>query len=245
MASVLVIQNCAVSPAGVIGERLLAAGLTLDIRRPLDGDDRLPDGPEGHAGVLILGGPMGVHDTDAYPAIHEELALVRRFHAAGRPMLGLCLGAQMMAQALGGRVGRHAVPEVGFHPLTPLAGAAEDPLLADLLPPPPVMQWHYDSFAPPPGATRLFSSALCAEQGFRMGPGQYALQSHPEVTAPIVRDWLAMFAHAADSRPPEVAAAADGLEAAMARHLDAAAAFGRALGDRWAVAIRQTQARAA
>lgn len=238
MPSVLVIQNCDASPAGLIGERLLAAGLRLDIRCPLDGDDTLPEEPEDHAALLVLGGPMGVRDVDRYPAIRDELALVRRFQHSGRPMLGICLGAQMMAQAMGGSVGRHVRPEVGFHALDPLPAAAADPLLAGLVPPPPIMQWHYDSFTPPPGATRLLSSALCAEQGFRLGPGQYALQSHPEVTADLVRDWVGRFAQESASPPPEVRTAVAGLEAAMARHLEAAAGFGRALGDRWAAQIR-------
>jgi len=129
--------------------------------------------------VVMMGGPMGVYERAAYPWIDCEIARLALRIAAGRPTLGVCLGAQMIAAAMGARVYPGPAKEVGFARLTLADGVRDNPLapIADV----PVLHWHGDTFDLPEGVERLASSALYANQAFRRGPNLLALQCHPEM----------------------------------------------------------------
>lgn len=145
--------------------------------------------------VIALGGPIGVYETRAYPVLLDELALMRTRLAAGRPTLGICLGAQVMAAALGAKVGATGVKEIGFSPLVLTAEGAHSPLrhFADV----PVLHWHGDMFDLPAGSLPLAATPLCRNQAFAMGPNVLGLQFHPEADlASGFERWL--IGHAAE-----------------------------------------------
>lgn len=140
--------------------------------------------------VVVLGGPIGAYDDDAYPFLRHELRLLERRLAAGRPTLGICLGAQLMARALGATVYPGPRKEMGWMPLT-LTEAGRASCLRFLAPEiTPVLHWHGDTFDLPPGAVRLASTEICPNQAFLHGTNALALQFHPEVTASGLERWF-------------------------------------------------------
>lgn len=146
--------------------------------------------PHQLAGFVVMGGPMNVDQTDRYPFLATEVEWLRQAVAAGVPTLGICLGAQLLAKALGARVFPNRVKEVGWYDLEFLPTALEDPLLAGSRGTETVFQWHGDTFDLPPGAVHLARSAACEQQAFRHGASAYGLQFHLEMTAEMVADWL-------------------------------------------------------
>ena len=139
--------------------------------------------------VVMMGGPMGVYETDRYPWIACEIVRLSRRIMLDRPTLGVCLGGQMIAAALGARVFPGPVKEVGFAPVTISDAGLDSPMrhLVDV----PVLHFHGDTFDLPEGAELLASSDLYAHQGFRRGDNILALQCHPEMGEdPRFEDWL-------------------------------------------------------
>lgn len=138
--------------------------------------------------VIVLGGPVGVYDTGGHPFLIDEIALLKDRLAANRPTLGICLGAQLMAAALGARVAPGDEKEIGFAPLTLTEAGRQSPLarLANA----PVLHWHGDSFAIPNGAVKLAETPACANQAFALGPNILGLQFHPEADAKRIERWL-------------------------------------------------------
>jgi GMP synthase (glutamine-hydrolysing) len=141
--------------------------------------------------LVVLGGPIGVYDQQDYPFLKDEIALIGQRMAAHKPILGICLGAQMMAAAAGAKVfpGDKGA-EIGWFPLeaspNPAPPAWFAPLLADSL---QVFHWHGDTFNLPPGALHLAGSKLYANQAFAIENFALALQFHPEVTADGLESW--------------------------------------------------------
>lgn len=193
MKKVLVVQHDPRDVAGRLGTVLSARGVALKVLSPHAGD-ALPATLDGLSGLVVLGGPMSVHRHAEWPFLAEEMRLLRQAVAAELPVLGICLGAQLLAAALGAAVRRNDSPEIGWHPLTLLPGAASDPLFAGLPETCTVFQWHSDTFALPSGAVHLASSALCAQQGFRYGAAAWGLQFHLETDGPKLAALTAAFA---------------------------------------------------
>jgi GMP synthase (glutamine-hydrolysing) len=160
-----------------------------------------PDQPlawDAAAGLLFMGGPMSANDD--LPFLRRELDLIARAAAAGTPMLGVCLGAQLIAKALGGAVYKNPVKEIGWAPLHWTPAARQDALFRDLASPEPVFHWHGETFDLPPGAAWLAYSDACRHQAFRVGSNVYGLQFHLEVTPGMIADWLSQQLNAADLR---------------------------------------------
>ena len=145
---------------------------------------------EGFAALIVMGGPMAVYEADKYRYLAAEIKLIEAALKRDLPLLGICLGSQLIAHALGARVYPSGVKEIGWYDLTPTADAANDPLLHHLRPTEKVFQWHGDTFDLPKGAFHLASSPLCANQAFRYGENAYALQFHLEIDAKMIDDWL-------------------------------------------------------
>ncbi|HLE80990.1 MAG TPA: type 1 glutamine amidotransferase [Dehalococcoidia bacterium] len=153
--------------------------------------ESIPDlGP--YSGVVLLGGPMNVYEEEAYPFLKREDAYIQQVLALGVPFLGICLGGQLLAKAVGGVVTRNGVREIGWHTVELDLQGQRDPLFAGLPESLPVFQWHGDTFSIPKGAIRLATSPACENQAFRCGFGgiAYALQFHLEVTPAMVEEWV-------------------------------------------------------
>ncbi len=232
-ATVLVVQSCPVTPAGVVG--LVAAARGADLRTvfPHRGDP-LPNAADGIDGLIVLGGPMHAGDDDGYPAFPAVLELIRRFHDEAKPVLGICLGAQLISRAFGGRVYPFGGMELGYLPLRLTAAGRRDPLLRGGAPEQRLMQLHEDNFDLPAGAVLLMTNDTCPNQAMRLGAATYGFQFHVEVTE---TDAPAFLDDCRDGIDRHFGAAADAVCAAVRReiaeHYDAGAAFCRHVTHRW------------
>lgn len=226
---ILVIQNDRLGPAGVLGEVAAARGAEMVTVHGPDGDP-VPAAPDGYDGLIVLGGAMGANDADAHPYLDEVFSLIRAFDGAGRPVLGICLGAQMIARAHGAPVRRMARREIGFTRLALTEAAAADSLLAGLAPEHDIMQSHDDTFELPGGAVALMTGAAVPNQAYRVGALVYGFQCHLEVRPATIRDWAGVMSAEVKAANPEFFGA---VEDHIARHIDAAVAFGETVAHRW------------
>jgi GMP synthase (glutamine-hydrolysing) len=191
---ILALQQVPVETLGTIGTVLADAGLdcrSIQLYREAPRHLELDQA----GGLVVLGGPMNVDQTDQYPFLAAELEWIREAIERGLPVLGVCLGSQLMAKALGAEVTPNAVKEIGWYPIELTPEAADDRLFgreagAAPVSRPTVFQWHGDTFELPPGAVSLARSEACENQAFRYGDRAYALQFHLEVTAEMIGLWL-------------------------------------------------------
>ncbi|WP_374440342.1 type 1 glutamine amidotransferase [Pseudomonas panipatensis] len=185
MTDILILTHADFCPPGHLAAVLDRAGLDFEVRRAdhgeLDGYDL-----ERPKAVAIMGGPMSVNDD--LPWLRDELAALRRFIAREVPMIGHCLGGQLLAKALGAAIRHQGYTEMGWQPMRRLASAS--PWLAHLPDEFPIYQWHGDTFELPDGAEHLLSSPWCANQGFSWGGFILGLQGHPEMTEELVSGWI-------------------------------------------------------
>jgi len=193
MSEVIVLQHVAREHLGLIEPALRAQGLAPTYVRTFLGEP-VPAEPGDAAALVVMGGPMGVYEQDRYPHLRHELALIERTLRAERPVLGVCLGSQLLAAALGASVTPAPRKEIGWHPLTLTARAASDPLFAGVPASFTGFHWHGDVFTPPAGAVALASSALTSLQAFRHGAAVYGLLFHLELTAEMVAAMVDTFA---------------------------------------------------
>ena len=189
MKRILVFQHVSHEEPGTLDFPLRAAGFELLTVRFWLGA-ATPANVEDFAALIILGGPMGVYEADRYPYLAAETKLIEAAVTKDLPLLGICLGSQLMAKALGARVYPSGIKEIGWYDLTPTADAKNDPLLRHLNATEKVFQWHGDTFDLPTGAVQLAFSPLCANQAFRYGRNAYALQFHLEVDSQMIDTWL-------------------------------------------------------
>ena len=153
----------------------------------VDAGEPIPESIVDIPGLGLMGGPMSVNDP--LPWIPKSLHLIRQAVAAGVPVLGHCLGGQLLCKALGGRVHRNRAKEIGWLPVTAVDSPDTEKWLAGLPPRFEVFHWHGETFSIPPGATRILKSRYCRNQGFVMG-GHLGLQCHIEMTPELVRSWV-------------------------------------------------------
>jgi len=189
MKKVLVIRNVSYETEGLLEPLLRSEGLALnivDFQRDAGAQPSLG----GHAGLVVMGGPMGANDTGRYPHLLHVERLLARAMERSIPSVGVCLGAQIMAKILGSEVYPNPVREVGWYDLSMTAEAAADPLFSELAGREVVLQWHGDTFDLPAGAALLASSPDCAHQAFRYGEAGYAVQFHLEILQPMIEEWV-------------------------------------------------------
>jgi len=181
---VLVILHRISSEPGAIGHYFRSHGIPIDVRRPRFGD-ALPASMEGHSGAIVFGGPMSANDPDAY--IKKEIDWIGVPLSEKKPFLGICLGAQMLAKHLGGKVQAHRSGcfEAGYQPIVPREEAhALGPW------PTHVYHWHREGFTLSRDAVHLAEGNVFQNQAFRYGPCAFGFQFHPEITLAIIHRWI-------------------------------------------------------
>ena len=189
MKKLLVLQHVAHEILGTLNPLLKRAGFRIryvnfarhpDARPTLDGYD----------GLIVLGGPMSVNDSNRLPHLVTELKLIEEALRRELPILGICLGAQLIAKTLGASVYPTREKEIGWYDVSPTTEAARDPLLTTLQKTEKIFQWHGETFDMPNSTRHLAFSSLCANQAFRYGTKVYGFQFHMEVDAPMIHRWL-------------------------------------------------------
>jgi GMP synthase-like glutamine amidotransferase len=182
-----VVQHTATEGPGLLVDVFAEAGIAVRVVR-FDVGDLLP-APAETSGIVVMGGPMSVHDTDEYPWLKSEKRWLAKAVDTGLPVLGVCLGAQLLATALGAPVITGDSPEVGIGAVVLNDDGRADPVLGPEGAGLPVVHWHGDTFGIPTGAVRLASSDRYENQAFRLGDHVYGLQFHLEVDDEVAAGW--------------------------------------------------------
>ena len=192
LRKILVVQHVPHEPLGTL-DRLLRR---QKIRLKFVNFSRHPDAVPEIAGcdaLIVLGGPMNVDETHRHSHLLTEMRLIDAALRANLPILGICLGAQLLAHVLGARVGRNFTQELGWHEVRLTPSGTDDRALRHLAGGKQVFHWHGDTFDVPNGATLLAASDLCAHQAFRYGDRAYGLQFHLEADEQVIARWLRVY----------------------------------------------------
>ncbi|MBI2357313.1 MAG: gamma-glutamyl-gamma-aminobutyrate hydrolase family protein [Deltaproteobacteria bacterium] len=193
MSNVWVLQHISCETLGTIADALEGASIRHQYIRPFAGDP-VPEEIEGCAGLIVMGGPMGVYEKYRHPFLADEMRLIEKALRAQVPMLGVCLGSQLLAATLGAAVTKGQRKEIGWYPVTLAESCKEDPLWTGVEPRFTAYHWHGDIFDLPQGAVSLASSALTRHQAFRYGQNAYGFLFHMEVTPGMIREMVHAFA---------------------------------------------------
>jgi GMP synthase (glutamine-hydrolysing) len=189
MRKLLVCQHVPHEILGTLNPLLKRAGFRIryvNFGRHPDAQPSMDD----YDGLVVLGGPMSAHDDQRLPHLAVEMKLIEAALRRNLPVLGICLGAQLIARTLGARVCANHTKEIGWYDVNPAADAELDSLLSEFDDSEKIFQWHGDTFDLPKQALHLASSRTCANQAFRYGANVYAFQFHLEVDEPMILRWL-------------------------------------------------------
>jgi len=191
---VLVFQHVPYEPLGTLDPLLKDSGFRIryvNFGREPDSRPAL----EGYEALIVLGGPMNSDQIDSYPNLITEVDVIREAVERNMSVLGICLGAQLLAKALGGSVSRNEVREIGWYDVEMTPVGLKDSVLSAFAPSQEVFQWHEDGITLPPEADLLASSPASQVQAFRHGEHIYGFQFHLEVNRPLIERWLTVPAH--------------------------------------------------
>jgi GMP synthase (glutamine-hydrolysing) len=197
MSRILVCQHVAFEILGTLHPLLRSYGIRIkhvNFGRHPDAKPSL----DGYRGLVVLGGPMSVDDVGRHPHLATEERLIRSAIEREIPVLGICLGAQLIAKALGAEVSRNPEKEIGWYDVSLTEAGRRDPLFAHFRETESIFHWHGDSFDLPEGAAHLASSSACPHQAFRYRDRVYALQFHLEVDERLIERWLGVPVHLAE-----------------------------------------------
>jgi len=172
-----------------MGEAMSRRGIAYRYIRLFDGEP-VPKDIERYTGLIILGGPMNVYEEERFPFLKDEDRVIKRAMDRGIPILGICLGAQLIAKANNARVEKGDKKEIGWYELKLSRWGKEDVVFGGFPERLTVFQWHGDTFGIPDGATHLAGSELFSNQAYRIGDNIYGLQFHLEVTEGMIRQWM-------------------------------------------------------
>ena len=184
----LLLQHLGIEPAALIGDVIADAGHTIETIC-IDRGEHVPSELSGYDGMIVMGGPMSANDSHI-TYIRDEIALLKQAVAAGFPVLGICLGAQLLAKAADAEIVTSPVRELGWYPLHRTWDSADDPLFRTLEDGLMVFQWHGETFTLPDPATLVATHPDVPHQAFRIGSSQYGLQFHIEVDGAIIEPWI-------------------------------------------------------
>jgi len=189
MKPVIVLRHAPHVPIGSLEHVLARASVP---QYPVDLFAEIPESLtlDKAAGLVILGGPMNVDEIQAHPFLLPELEWIRQAVDCQLPTLGICLGAQLLAKALGRPVYRNRVKEIGWYEVELLPASSEDRLFGGRGPVETVFHWHGDTFDLPEGAVLLARGTSCSNQAFRIGTSAYGVQFHVEMTPTLIDEWL-------------------------------------------------------
>ena len=182
------LQHADFEDLGCIAPWLAARGIVPACTRLYAGE--APPAVQSFDWLIVMGGPMNIYEYDRYPWLKAEKALIRNAHAQGKKLLGICLGAQLIADVLGAPVTRNAHSEIGWFPLRLQAGAAASKFFSGFPEEFTAFHWHGDTFALPRGSASLMASEACAHQAYEVDDRVAAIQFHLEVTAANARVWF-------------------------------------------------------
>jgi GMP synthase-like glutamine amidotransferase len=183
----VVLQHVEWEGPGIIAREARSRGLDVEIRR-LDLEDEVPEA-DPVDGLVVMGGPFGAYEEEQYPFLAKECSALAAVARRGSPVLGVCLGAQLLAKALGGKVFPGHGAEIGFGSINLTQTGQQDPLFAGIGNAVPAFHWHGDTFTLPQGTVLLASSQMYTQQAFRFGSRAYGLQFHVESDAGTWAAW--------------------------------------------------------
>jgi len=225
---ILVFQHVPFEPLGTINRMFKAAGFRIRYlnfdRRP----DQTADIARYH-GLVVLCGPMAADQTERFGHLNYERDAIGQAVDRGLPVLGICLGAQLIAAAIGGRTLRGRAPEYGWVDISPTRQGREDPLIGHMSSVEPIFQWHSDTFTLPHDAVHLAESETCSHQAFRYGDNVYGLQFHLEADRPLIKRWLETPHRPGEFGGPQPALDVRGVLAKTDRYLARTAELGEAV----------------
>ncbi|WP_135449133.1 type 1 glutamine amidotransferase [Tabrizicola caldifontis] len=211
---VAIVENTRITHHGQVGVALHERAALIDLYKPWSGAP-LPASPDADA-LVVFGGEQSALDDQTHPYLPALADLMAAYTAADKPVLGICLGSQILARAYGAENHLGTAPEFGWVDVTLTEAGRADPVLSAVPDRFPIFQWHSDTFTLPEGAIHLAHSPTARHQAFRIGRATYGTQFHFEASRPVVADWLRRF-------PAQVEALAPGW---ALRHPDEAAALG-------------------
>lgn len=199
----LILQHIDCEGPGELGRFMADAGVSYDVVKLNHGEKALELAQ--YQALLVMGGPMNVYEEDKYPYLKGEDKLIKEAVKINMPYLGICLGAQLLAKALGAKVRPNYTKEIGFMSVYLTEKAKENRLFRKIDKNLPVFQWHGDTFEIPEGAEKLAISSTCQNQAFFYG-NLYAIQFHLEVTSAMIREWVKEYKQELDSMRKNVLA---------------------------------------
>ena len=191
---ILVFQHVPFEPLGTLDPLLKKAGFRIryvNFGRTAEQRPTL----DGYVALIVLGGPMNADDVATYPHLATEVELIRESLQRNMSILGICLGAQLLAKAIGGKVLAGAGREIGWHDVDVSIEGQRDPIMSTFGRHSEVFQWHDDNIELPPGAIQLAGSERCPAQAFRYGDHAYGFQFHLEANKPLIERWLSVPEH--------------------------------------------------
>ncbi len=228
MRKVVVLQHAECEKPGLIAQALESRGYALETILTPAGEP-VPTDLSQAQGLVIMGGPMGVYEHDRYPFLRDEMRLIERALCESKPILGVCLGSQLLAAALGAEVRKGRQKEIGWHSVIWAASAFEDALFKDLDPEFMAYHWHGDVFDAPKGAISLASSKLTACQAFRYGANAYGFLFHMEIVPEILDGMIGTFA----DELKEEGLSGDEIRRQAQTYLPKLQAIGKRVFERW------------
>jgi GMP synthase (glutamine-hydrolysing) len=219
MPKLLVFQHVAWEILGTLDPLLRSYGFRnryVNFGRQHDAPSRV----EGYHGLVVLGGPMNVDQAADHPHLETEVRIIREALERDIPVLGICLGAQLIAKALGAKVYANDVKEIGWYDVAVTDEGRNDPLFEHFDESEKIFQWHGDTFELPEQAVHLASSSTCPNQAFRYGERVYGLQFHLEVDAPLIDRWLGVPHHRREIESLAGQVCPNRVRAETTRHVD-------------------------
>lgn len=234
MPKLWVLQHLAAEPLGVIGEALEAGSIDADYVRLFEGEP-VPGDMNDAAGLVVMGGSMGVYEQNQYPFLSDEIRLIEAALKAQKPVLGICLGSQLLASALGAEVRKGDRKEIGWYPVTLTDAATADRVFGGVERSFTAFHWHGDVFDLPAGAIALASSAQTQCQAFAYEERAYGVLFHLEATQEVVEDMVRGFKGELDEEQVESAE----IVAQTREHLARQERIGQSVFEGWASLIEE------